>query len=139
MRRLVVACLTSLLLASCATVTNNYKNPEEEAIANKGQYSRVVFRNGTNKVLYPSSSGIGIEVILDQMLISKLSWDQQSEVFIKKGRHNLMLTHWDVFKFTDNYEIELTEDNYLIDVYCRPVSTVYEIRQEALKTERISR
>ena len=50
-----------------------------------------------------------------------------------------MLTHWDVFKFTDNYEIELTEDNYLIDVYCRPVSTVYEIRQESLKTEKISR
>jgi len=139
MRRLVVACLTSLLLVSCATVTINYKNPEEEAIANKGQYSRVVFRNGTNKVLYPSSSGIGIEVILDQMLISKLRWDQQSEVFIKKGRHNLMLTHWDVFKFTDNYEIELTEDNYLIDVYCKPVSTVYEIRQESLKTEKISR
>lgn len=138
MRRLVAACLASLLLVSCATVTTNYKNPEEEAIANKGQYTRVVFRNGTNKVLYPSSSGIGIEVILDKMLVSNLRWDQQSEVFIKKGRHNLMLTHWDVFKFTDNYEIELTEDNYLIDVYCRLVSTVYEIKYESPKTEKIS-
>lgn len=139
MRRLIIACLASLLLVSCATVTTKYKNPEEEAIANKGQYSRVVFRNVTNKFLYPSSSGIGIEVILDQMLISKLRGDQQSEVFIKKGRHNLMLTHWDIFKFTDNYEIDFTEDDYLIDVYCRPVSTVYEIKQKSLKTENIRR
>lgn len=138
MRRLIFACALMLLLVSCATVDTNYRNPVEEATTEKGQYAKVVFYNDTNMIVYPSSSAVGIEVIIDGMLVSKLRWHQQIEVYVKKGRHDLVLTHWDLFKFVDRYEIEFTEDNYMVDISCRPVSTVYEIRQELPKTERVS-
>jgi hypothetical protein len=134
-KNMLITCAATLLFLSCASVSTSYKDPVEEARTNKGQYASVVFYNDTNILLYPSSSGIGIEVIIDGMLVSKLKWDQRIEVYIKKGRHHLMLTHWDVFKFTDSYELNVTEDNYLITLYCRPVSTAYEIKQGVPRVE----
>ena len=48
MRKLIIAYLTTLFLISCATVSDNYKNPVEEAAVNKDQYAKVTFYNDTN-------------------------------------------------------------------------------------------
>jgi hypothetical protein len=127
MRRLIIAFLASLFLISCATVTDYYKNPVEEAAANKDQYAKVIFYNDTNLILWPSSSAVGIEIVIDGIRAARLERRQYIDLYVKKGRHELTLIHWDLFKFTDNYNIELTDDNYIIELYCRPFSTPYEV------------
>jgi hypothetical protein len=133
MKKLISAFLLGLILSSCATVQEIYRNPVEEAAANKDQYAKITFYNNTNLALYPSSSAIGIEIVIDGKVIPRLRRNRYIDVYVKKGRHDLQLTHWDVFEFTDNYNIEFKNDTYIIEVYCGLISTPYDIKNELPK------
>ena len=119
-----------LFLLSCGTASGLYKNPIFEAQANKGQYSKIIFYNNTNFGLYPTSSGIGMGIIIDGKYVTKLRWRRYIEFYVEKGLHELQVYHWDVFKFTSSYKLEFNEDDYVIELQCTPVSNAYFIKNE---------
>ena len=130
MSKNILLIFMSLFLLSYGTASGIYKNPIVEGQTNKGQYSKIIFYNNTNLVLYPTSSAIGIGIIIDGKYVTKLKWGQYIELHVQKDPHELQLYHWDVFKFTNNYKLEFNEDIYVIELYCKPVSNAYVIKNE---------
>ena len=130
MNKNILLIFMSLFLFSCGTASGIYKNPIVEAQTNKAQYSRIIFYNDTNLVLYPSSNAIGIGIIIDGKYVTKLRWRRYIEFYVEKGPHELQLYHWDVFKFTSSYKLEFNEDVYVIELHCTAVSNAYVIKNE---------
>ena len=130
MSRNILSIFMSLLLLSCGTASGIYKNPIVEAQTNKAKYSRVIFYNSTKLGLYPTSSAIGIGIIIDGKYVTKLRWSRYIEFYVDKGPHELQLYHWDVFKFTSSYKLEFNEDVYVIELHCTAVSNAYVIKNE---------
>ncbi len=130
MSRNILLIFISLFLLSCGTASGIYKNPIVEAQTNKDQYSTIIFCNGTKLGVYPTSSGIGMGIIIDGKYVTKLRWSRYIEVYVQKGLHELELYHWDVFKFTSRHKLEFKEDFYVIELYCTPVSNAYHIKNE---------
>jgi len=128
--KFILLILTSVLLLSCGTVHHIYKNPIDEVKVNRDQYSKIIFYNNTNLALYPSSSAIGIGIFIDGKYVTKLKWRRYIELYVEKGSHKLELYHWDVFKFTDNYNMKFDNDEYAIELYCKPVSNGYIITNQ---------
>jgi len=126
--RLIGAFLGCLFLISCAVSSETYRNPVQEATTNKSQYSKVTFYNDTNFALYPSSDTVGIEIVFDGKHAAYLRHDKYIELYLQKGPHELTLAHWDVFRFTDKYTIDFTLDEYVLQIYCQPISTIYEFK-----------
>jgi hypothetical protein len=85
---------------------------------------RVVFFNRSNKVVYPTSGSVRIQV--DGQTLPTVHHDRYAQVFLPPGRHDLLLEHWDMVVFTSRYTIELREPQAYFAVFSRPVSTGYE-------------
>jgi hypothetical protein len=135
MKRFTLSILVLMLIGSCASmkIIGDYNNPEQDAKLNNNSYSKVLLFNKTNPIAYPMASSIGIEIIIDSMQAPRLFKKQYIELFIKKGKHILTLTHWDVFKFTNNYKIDFEKDSYILELNCSPVGTPYKIINELPK------
>ena len=117
----------AVLLSACKTPEGPRLPlpPQDLAINVPDGYARVVFFNDSTEALYPSSGNIRIQ--LDGKTAPSLYLNHYSQLFLSPGRYELLLEHWDVFTFTDEYEIEIREPDTFIRIWCSPISTKHEI------------
>jgi len=87
-------------------------------------YSRVVFFNDSSEALYFESGNIRIQ--LNGSTAPSLYLNHYAQLFLVPGEYELMLEHFDLFKFTDRYDIAISGPEVFIRIWCRPVSTQYE-------------
>ena len=88
-------------------------------------YSRVVFFNDSIEALYFESGNIRIQI--DGKTAPSLYLNHYAQLFIPPGSYELMLEHFDLFNFTNRYEITISGREVFFRIWCRPVSTRYEI------------
>jgi len=125
--------LAILFSSGCSTVRREYQLPDQSinAALTPGK-ARVLFFNDTNIALFPMSNRIGIKVN-GRGVGSPYSGDY-IQMDLEKGTHELYLSHFDLFYFTDTYSLVVDRDRLNARVYCSPFSTDFEI-VEALPPE----
>ena len=118
---------TAFLLIAC-------KTPEGPRLALPSQdvstpvppgYVRVVFFNDTLEALNWATGTIRIQV--DGQTAPSLYLNHYAQLFLRPGEYELMLEHWDVFKFTDRYRVQIAEPGMFFRVWCTPFATKYEV------------
>jgi hypothetical protein len=88
-------------------------------------YTRVVFFNDSIEALYFESGNIRIQ--LNGQTAPSLYLNHYAQLFLRPGDYELLLEHFDLFTFTDRYKITIAGQQVLIRLWCRPISTKYEI------------
>lgn len=131
---LTVTSLT-FLLASCATVKNEYDLPNQsiDALPGEGE-TRVIFYNGLNPLFIDGSWRIGIKI--DGAGVENLHINKYVQVFLKPGAYTLGLSHVDVFTFKDEYPFNVSGETMFVKVYNGVVSTKFEVQSSEPKNFR---
>lgn len=135
MRKLFIMFVSVLILFSVvsAETNNGSRNCEENSEKNMSNYSKIIFYNNSNKLLYVKANAIGIEINIDGEKVTRIKRGQYGEVIIEKGKHDVILTHWDAFKFANKCQMDFVDDQYVIELYCSPVNTLYKMKQDLPK------
>ena len=92
-------------------------------------YVRVVLFNDTLEGLNWTTGTMRIQI--DGRTAPSLYLNHYAQLFLKPGRYDLMLEHWDLFQFTDRYPVEITAPESFFRVWTTPFGNEYE-RVEAL-------
>jgi len=127
MKRLTIAIILSLILCSCATVKPETNLPSqniyEPTVPGK---TRVVFFNGSNKVLYADGSSL-IGIKIDGKGVANINYNQYVQLDLTPGDYSLELSHFDAIIFRDKYNLPIKDEAMFIKVFNRPVSTQFKI------------
>lgn len=138
MKYIIIICVFSLMLCSCATVQQETLLPSQQLTDPvTPNTTRVVFFNTSNKALYADGSWrIGIK--LDGKGVANLHFDQYVQIDLEPGNHVLELSHKDVFTFRDKYDFVVGDEIMYVAVYNTPVSTKYKVLPEKPKNFEIT-
>lgn len=90
-------------------------------------HARVIFFNTSNRLLYGPDGTDRINVFVNGKPIGSIRIGNYLQVFLPIGSHRLTLRHRDIHDFQDDYRILIDGKLLLVEVYCRPFSTRYEI------------
>jgi hypothetical protein len=85
---------------------------------------RVVFFNTSNHALYFESGHIRIQ--LDGNQIPTIWLDRYVQVYAEPGEHQLLLEHFDVFMFTNQYTVSFEGPEVFLEVFNNITSTKYK-------------
>jgi hypothetical protein len=88
-------------------------------------YVRVVFFNDTFEALNWATGTIRIQI--NGQTAPSLYLNHYAQLFLRPGKYELMLEHWDVFKFTDRFQVEITPPESVFRVWTTPLGNKYEI------------
>ena len=130
-RKLLVLAV-AILLASCASVRNEYPLPTQDLSVHPDQdKTKVIFYNGNgfNPLYLDGSWRVGIKV--DGVGIENLHIDKYVQIFLKPGSYSLELSHIDVFTFRDEYSFDVGSETMYVKVYNTPFSTKYQVQDKA--------
>ena len=115
------------LLYGCATVVNEYNLPDQnlDTSPDVGK-TRVVFYNALNPLFLDGSWRIGIKI--DDVGVENLHINKYVQLFLSPGQYKLSLSHVDVVKFSNDYQLQVGRETMFIKVYNGIVSTKYQIQ-----------
>jgi hypothetical protein len=86
---------------------------------------RVVFFNTSNKIVYPTSGSVRIQ--LNGQTVPTVHFDNYTQVFVEPGEYDLLLEHFDtVAYFKKRYHVEISPPEAFFAVYSKPISTGYD-------------
>ncbi len=92
-------------------------------------YSKMIFYNTSNPLLFPFNDG-NINIKIDGEHLAKIAKKDFLEIYVKKGTHKLYLDHWDVFTFKNEYELNFMNDSSYIEVFAQPISTQFQVNKK---------
>jgi len=123
-RALVALALLTLAVA-CRTPDKPHMGIPDQDIATPvpAGLVRLVFFNDSNKLLYLASGSVRIQ--LNGQTLPTVHHNRYTQVFVPPGKYELLLEHFDVVYFTDEYTIDVREPSAYFAVFSQPVSTQY--------------
>lgn len=119
--------LVILLLVSCRTPDGPRIPLTDQSLSAEipPSHARVVFFNTSNKIVYPTSGSVRIQ--LDGQTVPTVHFDRYVQIFVEPGEYDLLLEHFDAFGyFTSRHRITISAPESFFAVYSQPVSTAYE-------------
>lgn len=126
----LIVIILAVLLASCASVRNEYVLPAQDLnVSPESEKTKVVFYNGNgfNPLYLDGSWRVGIKI--DGVGVENLNIGKYVQLFLNPGNYNVELSHIDIFTFRDVYSFDVGSDAMYVKVYNTPISTKYKIEQ----------
>jgi len=92
--------------------------------------SRVVIFNNSNVLLYGPDLTDKIDILIDNKPLGSIRMHEYIMFDLMLGTHNLDLTHYDLFKFSNSYNLEINDNKMYIEVYNGLISTKFKLVHE---------
>jgi hypothetical protein len=126
MKQLAFLAALVVLISGCTTVQPTTKLPTQNLEAQPAQgKTPVVFYNNSNPLYLDGSWRIGISVNGEG--VENLHLRQYVQLFLAPGKYRLGLSHRDIFRFNDEYDLEVGTKPMYVEVFNGMVSTKLEI------------
>jgi hypothetical protein len=125
-RQLILVIAAALISAACKTPEGPRLAlpPQDLSTPVPAGYVRVVFFNDTFEPLNYATGTIRIQI--DGKTAPSLYLNHYAQLFLKPGQHEVMLEHWDLFTFTDRYQVEIQPPEAYFRVWTTPLGNKYE-------------
>ena len=117
-----------LIMQGCTSIPagSQIQLPQQDFSAPApAEHSKVVLYNTTNKIVWPASHRIIAS--FNSELTPEVPSGSYVILYLPPAIYEFTLSHWDLFNFSDTYELEVTLDDTYIRIFNGIVSTKYEI------------
>lgn len=112
--------ITIFIVTGCASQmpASNFNNELNEQNSHK-----LILVNTTNLLLFPAVNSINVAV--DGKMVGNIDRNEFIEIYLTKGKHELMLEHWDFKFWPTTHSLMVGNNPTTIKIYSGMVSTKY--------------
>lgn len=131
-RRLVLSALTCGALAGCALPPLAQQvpllGPDLAVLPSKPGNSKVLIYNNSNRLAFLLTGKMLVR--LNGLGVAPLEIGEYVQVELPRGRHSLMLSHWDMVTFNSTHEIEVDGPTVYVEVQATPISNFMRVHPQ---------
>lgn len=124
--RAISALLATMALAGCMMAPikpdMDHLDGAIDSRSSKPEEVRVVFFNNSNKLMYGVDNTGRVNITLNGKAVGGPNIGEYIQVQIPRGKHQVGLTHLDLFEFRSSHELDATADPLYVEVKATPTS-----------------
>lgn len=130
--RVLIVIMSFLIVTGCGSDKLNVKpasdipSQETNAQVPDGKY-RVIFFNDAG-FLNSMDGTSAIELTVNGKYYGRLAAKEYIQLFLGKGKFNINLVHYDLFKFETNHEL-MVNDHLYVETSASPISNTFEVME----------
>jgi hypothetical protein len=128
-RRLLLAALTSVAVSGCALPPLAREvpllRPELTTQPSKPENSKVLIYNNSNRLAFLLTGKMHVR--LNGRGVAALEIGEYVQIEVPKGKHTLMLSHWDMIVFNSIHELNVDASSIFVEIQATPVSNSMKV------------